>query len=136
MVRMSASLFHGDSDCVGNITSCGTESLLLAMKTYRDYRGSGEIIMCVTGHPGINKGCHYVGLDVVQIPFDEHKKMSISHLKAAISSKTVAVVCSAPQYPYGVVDDVPEIAAICKSYGVPLHVDSAIGGYVLPFIEM
>jgi len=26
--------------------------------------------MCVTGHPGINKGCHYVGLDIIQIPTD------------------------------------------------------------------
>jgi len=105
------------------------------MKTYRDYRGKGEVIMCVTGHPGINKGCDYVGLDIVQIPFDNNKRMSISHLKKAISSKTIVVVCSAPQYPNGVVDDVPEIAKICKSYGVPLHVDAAIGGFVLPFIE-
>ena len=92
---------------MGNVTSCGTESLLLAMKTYRDYRGKGEVIMCVTGHPGINKGCDYVGLDIVQIPCDSNKRMSIPHLKKAISSKTVAVVCSAPQYPNGVVDDVP-----------------------------
>lgn len=106
------------------------------MKTYRGYRGPGDVIMCVTGHPGINKGCSYVGLNVVQIPTDDKKRMSLSHLKKAISSKTVVVVCSAPQYPNGVVDDVPEIAKICKSYGVPLHVDSAIGGYVLPFIEM
>jgi glutamate/tyrosine decarboxylase-like PLP-dependent enzyme len=104
---MSASLFHGDGDCVGNVTSCGTESLLLAMKTYRGYRGKGTVIMCVTGHPGINKGCDYVGLDVLQIPCDEFKRMSLIHLKRAISSKTVLVVCSAPQYPNGVVDDVP-----------------------------
>ena len=32
--------------------------------------------------------------------------MSISHLKKSISSKTVLVVASAPQYPHGVVDDI------------------------------
>lgn len=62
--------------------------------------------------------------------------MSVKHLKKAISSKTVVVVCSAPQYPHGVIDDVQAIARVCKSYGVPLHVDAAIGGYILPFIEM
>jgi glutamate/tyrosine decarboxylase-like PLP-dependent enzyme len=67
---MASNLFHGDENCVGNITSCGTESLLLAMKTYRDYRGLGDVIMCQTGHPGINKGCHYVGLNIVEIPYD------------------------------------------------------------------
>ena len=91
--------------------------------------------MCVIGHPG-NKGCSYVGLNVVQILTDNKKRISLSHLKRAISSKTVVVVCSAPQYPNGVVNDVPEIAKICKAYGVPLHVDSTIGGYVLSFIEM
>lgn len=133
---MSAKLFNGDDNCVGNITSCGTESLLLAMKTYRDYRGKKEVIMCVTGHPGINKGCAYVGLDIVQIPMDKDWRMSLKHLKKAISSNTCVVVCSAPQYPHGKVDDVPEIAKICRKYNVPLHVDSAIGGYILPFIEM
>lgn len=62
--------------------------------------------------------------------------MSLKHLKKKISSRTVVVVCSAPQYPHGVVDDVSAIAAICLQYGVPLHVDAAIGGFVLPFIEM
>ena len=136
VVTMCAKLFHGDDKCVGSVTSCGTESLILAMKTYRDYRGKGEVIMCNTGHPGINKGCHYVGLDVVQIPTDKTLRLSLKHLKKAISSKTVLVVASAPQYPHGVVDDIPEIAKICRSYGVPLHVDSAIGGFVLPFLEM
>lgn len=84
------------------------------MKTYREYRGNGEIIMCVTGHPGINKGCNYVGLNIKQIPMDENKRMSIKHLRKTISSNTVVVVCSAPQYPHGKVDDVPEIAKICK----------------------
>ena len=65
VVRMSASMFHGDEQCVGNVTSCGTESLLLTMKTYRDYRGYGDVIMSSAGHPGINKGCGYVGLNVV-----------------------------------------------------------------------
>ena len=76
------------------------------MKTYRDYRGVGDVIMCTTGHPGVNKGCNYVGLNCIQIPYTANKRMSIPHLKKAISSKTIVVVCSAPQYPNGVVDDV------------------------------
>ena len=104
------------------------------MKTYRDLRGSGEIIMCTTGHPGINKGCHYVGLDIVEVPYGQDMRMSIPHLKKVISKKTVLVVCSAPQYPHGVIDDVVGIGKVCASYGVPLHVDAAIGGFIIPFI--
>jgi sphinganine-1-phosphate aldolase len=104
---MTARLFNGDEKCVGNITSCGTESLMLALKTYRDYRGGRkEIIMCTTGHPAINKGCHFAGLEAVQIPYGKDKKMSVKDLKKVISSNTCVVVCSAPQYPHGVIDDV------------------------------
>lgn len=67
VVQMAINLFNGDSNCVGNITSCGTESLLLAMKTYRDFRGVGDVIMSTAGHPGINKGCAYVGMNIVEV---------------------------------------------------------------------
>ncbi len=35
-VAMVADMLHGDSQCVGSITSGGTESILMAVKTYRD----------------------------------------------------------------------------------------------------
>ena len=33
---MTAALLHGDVDTVGSLTSGGTESILMAIKTYRD----------------------------------------------------------------------------------------------------
>lgn len=36
IVAMTASMLHGDEETVGNVTSGGTESILMAMKTYRD----------------------------------------------------------------------------------------------------
>ena len=35
-VAMVANMLHGDLQCVGSITSGGTESILMAVKTYRD----------------------------------------------------------------------------------------------------
>ena len=35
-VAMVANMLHGDGNCVGSITSGGTESILMAVKTYRD----------------------------------------------------------------------------------------------------
>ena len=37
VVSMVASLLNGDDDVVGNMTTGGTESLLMAVKTARDY---------------------------------------------------------------------------------------------------
>jgi len=33
---MTASMLHGDADVVGSVTSGGTESILCAIKAYRD----------------------------------------------------------------------------------------------------
>ena len=35
-VAMTANMLHGNSEVVGNLTSGGTESILMAVKTYRD----------------------------------------------------------------------------------------------------
>ena len=36
VVAMAAHMLHGDGAVVGNVTSGGTESILMAVKTYRD----------------------------------------------------------------------------------------------------
>jgi sphinganine-1-phosphate aldolase len=44
-------------------------------------------------------------------------------------------VGSAPTYPHGIMDDIKTIASIGKETGVPVHVDSCLGGLLLPFME-
>ena len=36
VVAMTANMLHGDDKVVGSLTSGGTESILMAVKTYRD----------------------------------------------------------------------------------------------------
>ena len=42
---------------------------------------------------------------------------------------------SAPQYPQGVIDPIPELAALAAEAGANFHTDACMGGYVLPFLE-
>lgn len=75
IVAMTASLMNGDPlTCVGSVTSGGSESLLLAIKTYRDRLiklnenvTEPELIMCISGHPAINKASHYYGVKIVYV---------------------------------------------------------------------
>ena len=57
-------------------------------------------------------------------------------MAAAVGPNTVLVVGSAPQYPQGVVDPIPEIAALAATVGANCHVDACMGGFVLPFAEL
>ncbi len=45
------------------------------------------------------------------------------------------MVGSAPCYPYGVIDDIPAIAAIAAERGALCHVDACLGGWLLPWYE-
>lgn len=45
------------------------------------------------------------------------------------------MVGSAPNYPYGTMDDIEEIAALGRQYNIPVHVDSCLGGFVAVFMK-
>jgi glutamate/tyrosine decarboxylase-like PLP-dependent enzyme len=56
-------------------------------------------------------------------------------MAGAVDDRTVLVVGSAPCYPFGVVDPIPEIAALATERGIACHVDACLGGWLLPFLE-
>jgi glutamate/tyrosine decarboxylase-like PLP-dependent enzyme len=137
---MTADLL-GLPDAVGNMTSGGTESILMALKTARDSARSEkgvtapEVVMPVTAHPAFDKAAHYLGMKRVACPVRDDYRADVDAAAAAITDNTVLVVGSAPCYPFGVIDPIPELAALASSHGIPCHVDACLGGFLLPFIE-
>jgi sphinganine-1-phosphate aldolase len=53
----------------------------------------------------------------------------------AISSNTIVLVGSAPQFPHGIIDPIEDIAKLAVKHNIGLHVDCCLGGFVLPFME-
>lgn len=139
VVAMGASLL-GDPDAVGNMTSGGTESLLLALKTARDWSRDKkgitdpEVVLPVTAHPALLKGAHYFGIRPVITPVRDDFAADVDAIAEAIGRNTVLVVGSAPQYPQGVIDPIEEIAAVAAERDIPMHVDACLGGYFLPWL--
>jgi sphinganine-1-phosphate aldolase len=125
----------------GTITSGGTESLLLAMKAYRDHgrkvRGirAPEIVVPDSAHAAFDKAEQLLDLRVIRVPVAADFRADVAAMRAKISRHTVVLVGSAPSFPHGVIDPIPELAALAQSRGVGLHVDACLGGFVLPFAE-
>ncbi len=139
IVAMTASLLNGDENVVGCFTYGGTESVMLAMKAARDYylekrSGTPEIVMPVTAHPCFVKAAEYLGMRIVRTAVDEEYRADVDAISEALSEKTAAVVCSAPNYPFGCVDDVEAIAEVTEGR-IWLHVDACMGGFILPFLR-
>ncbi|HEX5501951.1 MAG TPA: pyridoxal-dependent decarboxylase [Thermomicrobiales bacterium] len=138
---MAAALLHGDA-AVGTITGGGTESILLAVKTARDRARAlrpavtrPTIVMPRTAHPAFDKAAHYFGLTPVRTPVGADYRVDLAAYRAAITDDTVLLVGSAPNYPYGMVDPIPAMAALAADRAISFHVDACVGGFFLPFAE-
>jgi sphinganine-1-phosphate aldolase len=139
IVAAAASLLGGELTAVGNVTSGGTESVLLAVKAARDARpdiASPRLVMPSTAHPAFAKAGSYLRVAVDAVPVDPVTlRVPAADMAAAIGPDTVLVVASAPSYPHGIVDPVEEIASAAAARDVRCHVDACFGGWVLPFFR-
>lgn len=142
VVRWTAGLLHGDDATSGFLTSGGTESLLCAVLAARERgrieRGitAPEMVIAESAHAAFHKAAHLFGVTVRKTPVLADWTADVEAMAAAVNENTVLLVGSAPQYPQGVVDPIPAIAALAAEVGANCHVDACMGGFVLPFAEM
>ncbi len=139
VVSMACAMVNNPSGC-GSMTSGGTESILMAVKSAREWgRAKGitapEMILPITVHPAFEKAASYFDVKPVHIPVDGSFRADLDAMKKAIGKNTVLLVGSAPQYPQGVVDPIERIAALAQEHGLLCHVDACVGGFMLPWIE-
>ncbi|HDH24643.1 MAG TPA: aspartate aminotransferase family protein [Actinobacteria bacterium] len=141
VVRMTASMLNGDDRVAGTMTSGGTESLLMAVKTYRDWaratKGITEpnMVLPVTAHAAFDKAAHYFGVRQVRVQIADDLRADPAAMEAAITSNTILMVGSAPDYPFGQVDPIEDLATIALGRGIGFHVDSCLGGFLVPWME-
>lgn len=125
----------------GTVTSGGTESILLAMKTYRDRAREckgikrPEIIVPVTAHAAFEKAAQYFNIKLARIPVDGKYCADVSAARGAINRNTIALVGSAPAFPHGTVDPIEELSELARRQGVGFHTDACLGGFILPWAE-
>lgn len=142
VVSMIGDLMHGDENITGSMTGGGTESILMAVKSAREYflknrkkPGTPEVILPASAHPAFQKACHYFGLKAVVVPVKEDFRAEVKDISEAITRNTALIVASAPSYPQGVIDPVEEISELARKKNILCHVDCCIGGFMLPFIK-
>jgi sphinganine-1-phosphate aldolase len=139
VVAFARDLLHGDDEVVGSVTTGGTESCLLAVKTARDVwranggRGIPRLLAPVTVHAAFQKAAHYFGLELDLVPVEPDGRVAAARLIERLGDDVALAVVSAPSYPHAALDPVAEVAAAAAERGVALHVDACIGGWVLPF---
>jgi sphinganine-1-phosphate aldolase len=143
VISMGLGLLHGPEGACGNMTSGGTESILMAVKTCRDQaraRGmdtdGAEIVVPRSTHLAFNKAAEYFGLKIVRVPVARDYRADVKAMAAAITRRTVMLVGSAPCFPYGLIDPIEQLSDLAQERDLWLHVDACVGGYFAPFARM
>lgn len=141
IIDFAADLFHGPS-AVGSITSGGSESILMAVKSARDRASTErprverpEMIVPASAHPAFWKAAHYFGLRPRKVSLDSEHQIDLAEYENSITENTILMVGSAPSLTLGMVDPIPEMAGWAAQRDISFHVDACVGGWFLPFAE-
>ncbi len=141
LVAATLSHLRAPAEACGTITSGGTESVILAVKTARDYARKKRahitepnMLLPETAHASFQKAAHYLGVKAILVDVDPSTmEASIADMSSKIDENTILLVGSAPSYAHGVIDPITEMGALAQEKELLLHVDACIGGWVLPF---
>ena len=140
VIAMSLGLLNGGAEACGAMTTGGTESIFLAVKSARDWARverpgivRPQIVVPQTAHPAFNKAADWLGIDVRLVAIGPDFRADAQAMAAEIGPDTIMLVGSAPAYPHGVMDPIPEIAAVALEHGLWMHVDACVGGFIAPF---
>ncbi len=125
----------------GAVSSGGTESILLAMKTYRDWaretKGiqAPEMIAPSTAHAAFDKAAEYFGITMHRIPVGPDFRADVAAVRAAMNDNTIVIIGSAPPFPHGIVDPIDELSELARGKDIGFHTDACLGGFLLPWAE-
>ena len=144
IVSMTGAMLGADrtaDDICGVVSSGGTESILLAMKTYRDRARKEksitrpEMIAPQTAHAAFDKAAQYFNIKMMHVPVGADFRADVRAAKKAVTRNTIVMIGSAPCFPHGVIDPIEELSEIARKKGIGFHTDACLGGFVLPWAE-
>ncbi len=142
VMEMGLSLMHAPKEAAATFTSGGTESIFLAVKTARDWARATKgitnpnMVIPRTGHPAFDRAAEYLNIKVVRVPTTRNDfRADVQEMERRIDGDTIMLLGSAPNYPYGVFDQIADIAALAQERGLWMHVDACVGGFLAPFVK-
>jgi sphinganine-1-phosphate aldolase len=143
VIDYALDLLRAPTDASGVVTSGGTESVILAVKSaVTRAKGRGlavqemEIVAPWSAHPCLDKAAELLSVRVLRVPTRPDLTANVATMAAALSLRTILLYGSYPSYAYGTVDDIEALGTLAESRGVWLHVDACMSGLLAPFARM
>ena len=141
VLEMAGVWLGSPADVAGYFTSGGTESILMAVKAARDqFRTESSIthpnmVLPTSAHAAFDKAAAYFGVELRRVDVLPDWRADVEAMAKMIDQNTILIIGSAPQYPQGVIDDIPALAALALQRKVNCHVDACMGGVSLAYLS-
>ena len=127
----------------GILTSGGSVANLLAVVAARDLAGAppgGVIYLSEQGHSSLERAARVAGFPperIRKLPTGADRRLSPSQVAEAVARDRdsglhpLLICANGGATSTGVVDPLPELAALARREGIRLHVDAAYGGFAI-----
>ncbi len=146
IIAMTLDMMHGDAvpggTACGVVTTGGTDSIMSGVLAHRERARERDgirdpkMIMPRTAHPAFEKAAHLFGIELIYAPIDPTTTLvDVDFVRDQIDARTILLVGSAGNYPYGTIDPIERLSELAVEHGIGLHVDGCLGGFILPWGE-
>lgn len=142
-VRFLTDAMHGDAHSTGLATTGSSEAIILALAWHQrnfvaqhpEFNGQELNFVVSEGHhKSFEKYATLFGAELRAIPLGSDLRADVSAAEQLVDERTFCIVGIAGSTELGMVDDIATLAELAEKHGIPMHVDAAAGGYVLPFV--
>ncbi len=123
------------------ITSGSTESILLAFYYARE-RARDEknitkpnILIPKHAHYSLKRCAQMLNIEVREIKLSDTYTTDVEDVKEKIDSNTILIAAIMISTELGVVDNIAQLDEIAKRFNTGLHIDGAIGGFIIPYLD-
>lgn len=123
------------------LTSGSTESILLAFFYAREkarFEKSNtkpNILIPVNAHYSLKRCAYILNIEVRDIKLNKTFTADIEDIKQKVDENTILIAGIMISTELGVIDDLSAMNAIAKEHNTNLHIDGAIGGFIIPYLD-
>ncbi|HEX8931925.1 MAG TPA: aminotransferase class V-fold PLP-dependent enzyme, partial [Patescibacteria group bacterium] len=123
------------------LTSGSTESIMLAFhyarEKARDEKNITKPNMLIPKHAhySLKRCAKMLNIEVRDIMLNDKFATDIADVKQKIDKNTILIAGIMVSTELGVIDDIVQLDAIAKEHNTWMHIDAAIGGFVVPYLN-
>jgi len=150
IVNMLGRLFNGhNTEFMGTATAGSSEAIMLGLLAHKwnwknSGRGTGKpnLIFGADAHVCWDKFARYFDVDAKKVPINKKTRtITAAAVSKHIDENTICVGCILGTTFTGETDPIKDINDLLmeynreKNWDIPIHIDAASGGFILPFTE-